>query len=195
MQVCDSLTHAARPLCEGCRKLPQLASAVLTARAGRLERHHVTLARICLHCGGGGGRLMPAPGGSIPCNSLDCAVLFERRKTAHELAAASALSDAGLLLLDNLKAGVWSTSLSGIPCIACTKESYGTEVPNTNWFLLTSRSSRHADFLAWGACLTCLYNYVQVHFLSDPFQSLSISLPQSLLVSKISLVVLCKVGK
>ena len=100
-QVCDSLTSAARPLCEACCKLPQLAAAVLTSRSGRLERHHVTLARICLHCGGGGGRLAAPPGGSIPCDSLDCAVFFERRKTAHELAAAAALADAGLSLLDD----------------------------------------------------------------------------------------------
>ena len=103
LQVCDALTHAARPLCEGCRRMPQLAAAVLAARAGRLERHSVTLTRICLHCGGGGGRQTHPPGGSIPCNSLDCAVFFERRKTAHELAAATALSEAGLTLLDKMQ--------------------------------------------------------------------------------------------
>ena len=79
--------------------MPQLAAAVLSARSSRLERHHVTLARICLHCGGGGGKSHTPPGGSIPCDSLDCAVFFERRKTAHELAASSALASAGLSLL------------------------------------------------------------------------------------------------
>ena len=99
-QVCDALTHAAQPLCEACRQNPQLAAAVLAARASRLDRHSTTLVRICLHCGGGGARQAPPPGGSVACDSLDCAVFFERRKTAHELAAALALADAGLGLLE-----------------------------------------------------------------------------------------------
>ena len=38
--------------------------------------------------------------GGIVCDSLDCGVYYERRKVAHELAAAAALSKAGLGLLD-----------------------------------------------------------------------------------------------
>ena len=101
LQVCDLLTHAAQPLCEACRGNPQLAAAVLTSRASRLDRHHTTLVRICLHCGGGGGRQPPLPAESIICDSLDCAVFFERRKTAHELTASLALASAGLSLLDS----------------------------------------------------------------------------------------------
>ena len=56
LQVCDGLTSAAEPLCDKCRAAPQLAAGVLIARTGRLERQHAALVRICLHCGGGGGR-------------------------------------------------------------------------------------------------------------------------------------------
>lgn len=99
-QVCDLLTHAAQPLCEECRRNPQLAAAVLSSRASRLDRHHTTLVRVCLHCGGGGAPPAVAPGDAVGCDSLDCAVFFERRKTAHELAASLALATAGLTLLD-----------------------------------------------------------------------------------------------
>ena len=99
VQVCDALTHAAQPLCETCRRNPQLAAGVLSARAARLERHHTTLVRLCLHCGGGGARPTPYPGSTVACDSLDCALFFERRKTAHELTAALALADVGLHLL------------------------------------------------------------------------------------------------
>lgn len=53
--------------------------------------------QVCLHCGGGGGRSIGH--GGILCNSLDCGVYFERRKVAHELAAASALAESGVSLL------------------------------------------------------------------------------------------------
>lgn len=99
-QVCDALTHAAQPLCEDCRCNPQLATAALCARAGRLERHHAAIVRVCLHCGGGGARLTPPPGGSVACDSLDCGLYFERRKAAHELAAALAFQEAGLESLE-----------------------------------------------------------------------------------------------
>lgn len=98
MQVCDGLTHAAQPLCDQCQLDPQLAAAVLTARSGRLERQYVQLVRICLHCNGGGGRQIQH--GGIVCDSLDCGVYYERRKVAHELAAAAALGQAGLSLLN-----------------------------------------------------------------------------------------------
>lgn len=98
VQVCDGLTHAAQSLCDQCQADPQLAAAVLTARAGRLERQYVQLVRICLHCGAGGGRNVQT--GGIVCDSLDCGVYYERRKVAHELAAASALGQAGLMLLE-----------------------------------------------------------------------------------------------
>ena len=97
MQVCDGLTHAAQPLCDQCQLDPQLAAAVLTARSGRLERQYVQLVQICLHCNGGGGRQLQT--GGIVCDSLDCGVYYERRKFAHELAAAAALGQAGLALL------------------------------------------------------------------------------------------------
>ncbi|KAK9818869.1 hypothetical protein WJX74_003598 [Apatococcus lobatus] len=95
--VCDGLTHAARPLCDACLAVPQLASGVLCARTSRLDRQHAQLVQVCLHCGGGGGRSINH--GGVMCNSLDCGVYFERRKVAHELAAASALADSGVGLL------------------------------------------------------------------------------------------------
>ena len=52
--------------------------------------------QVCLHCGGGGGRLQI--GDSIMCDSLDCGVFFERRKAAGEAAAAEALCQAALAL-------------------------------------------------------------------------------------------------
>ena len=97
-QVCDGLTHAAQPLCDQCQLDPQLAAAVLTARSGRLEQQYVQLVRICLYCNGGGGRHVQD--GGIVCDSLDCGVYYERRKVAHELAAANALGQAGLALLN-----------------------------------------------------------------------------------------------
>ena len=52
--------------------------------------------QVCLHCGGGGGRLQSGDG--ITCDSLDCGVFFERRKAAGEAAAAEALCQAALAL-------------------------------------------------------------------------------------------------
>jgi hypothetical protein len=60
--VCDSLTHATKPLCERCMEQPQLAAAVLSARWSRLERQYAQLVRLCLHCGGGGARSRPHEG-------------------------------------------------------------------------------------------------------------------------------------
>ena len=54
-QVCDALTAASAPLCPQCCAAPELAASVLAARAGRLERAAVQMARICHHCGGGAG--------------------------------------------------------------------------------------------------------------------------------------------
>ncbi|GIL62894.1 hypothetical protein Vafri_17102, partial [Volvox africanus] len=111
--VCDELTRAAQPLCDQCRRDPQASLALLTAQVARLERQHAHMVRICLHCGGGGGRPMTsaaavvrtagatAPAcelngfnagyGGMVCDSLDCGVYFERRKLAGELAALGAL--------------------------------------------------------------------------------------------------------
>ena len=52
--------------------------------------------QVCLHCGGGGGRLQSGDG--IMCDSLDCGVFFERKKAAGEAAAAEALCQAALAL-------------------------------------------------------------------------------------------------
>ena len=52
--------------------------------------------QVCLHCGGGGGRLQSRDG--IMCDSLDCGVFFERKKAAGEAAAAEALCEAALAL-------------------------------------------------------------------------------------------------
>ncbi len=41
------------------RRDPQSSLALLAARVGRLERQHAQLVRLCLHCGGGGGRVVP----------------------------------------------------------------------------------------------------------------------------------------
>lgn len=91
-QVCDALTLASAPLCGPCSADPALAAAVLTARVGRLERAAAQLARICQHCGGGGGLGL----GGIACDSLDCGLYFERQKTRRELAAAVSLQASGL---------------------------------------------------------------------------------------------------
>lgn len=94
--MCDGLTHAQRPLCEACRADPQAAGAVLAARAARLEAAHALLVRVCLHCGGGGGRLQA--GDCVTCDSLDCSVFFERKKAVGEAAAAEALYQAAMEL-------------------------------------------------------------------------------------------------
>jgi hypothetical protein len=62
--VCDGLTHPTKPLCERCTAQPQLAAAVLASRWNRLERQYAQLVRLCLHCGGGGGRQL-AEGGHM----------------------------------------------------------------------------------------------------------------------------------
>ncbi|BDA47990.1 probable DNA polymerase zeta catalytic subunit [Coccomyxa sp. Obi] len=92
--VCDGLTHAQRPICEECRMEPQGAAMVLSARAARLAGAQALLVRVCLHCGGGGGR--KASEGGIVCDSLDCGVFFERRKATDEAAAARVLCDLAL---------------------------------------------------------------------------------------------------
>jgi DNA polymerase zeta len=92
--VCDSLTESQQPLCKACRRDAQGAAVILAARASRLAASHALLVRVCLHCGGGGGRV-PAQGGVV-CDSLDCGVFFERRKAAAVAAAAGALCDAAL---------------------------------------------------------------------------------------------------
>ena len=70
---------------------PQGAAMVLSARAARLAGAQALLVRVCLHCGGGGGR--KASEGGIVCDSLDCGVFFERRKAIDEAAAARILCD------------------------------------------------------------------------------------------------------
>lgn len=95
VQVCDGLTHAQRPICEECRREPQGAAVVLSARAARLAEAQALLVRVCLQCGGGGGRSR-APEGSIVCDSLDCGVFFERRKANGEAAASRVLCDLAL---------------------------------------------------------------------------------------------------
>lgn len=93
--MCDALTLASAPLCEQCTANKALAAAVLSARAGRLERAAAQLVRICHHCGGGGSMGL----GGVACDSLDCGLFFERQKTRRELSAALALQDAGLDML------------------------------------------------------------------------------------------------
>ncbi len=95
MQVCDGLTHAQRPICEECREEPQGAAVVLLARAARLTEAQALLVRVCLQCGGGGGRRGTLEAG-IVCDSLDCGVFFERKKATGEAAAARVLCDLAL---------------------------------------------------------------------------------------------------
>lgn len=95
--VCDDLTRVAEPLCEKCRSQPQMAAAVLGARTARIERQHAHLVRLCLHCGGGGGR--NAEHGGIVCDSLECGLYYERRKVAHELSTLSGVAELGLQTL------------------------------------------------------------------------------------------------
>lgn len=92
--ACDALTHLQQPLCEACLDAPQVAAAVLGARAARLERQHLHLVRLCLHCGGGGGGAMAH--GGVVCDSVACGVWYERRKVAGELRALAALAAAAL---------------------------------------------------------------------------------------------------
>ncbi|GMH43547.1 hypothetical protein BSKO_11469 [Bryopsis sp. KO-2023] len=91
--VCDELTYAAKPLCECCENEPQLALAVLTSRHALLHRQFSQLVKVCLHCGGGGGR-KPDMDGNVVCRSLDCGIYYERKKLAKETATARALADA-----------------------------------------------------------------------------------------------------
>jgi hypothetical protein len=95
--VCDDLTRAGEPLCERCRGSPQVAGAVLAARAARLERQHQQLVRLCQSCGGGGG--WDAGHGGVVCTSLDCGLYYERYKVVGELRSMAALADAGLGIL------------------------------------------------------------------------------------------------
>ncbi len=87
--ACDALTRVHAPLCAACAAAPQLAAATLAARAGRLGARHAALARLCGECGGGGGGL--AAEGGVVCDSINCGVFFERRRTAHEVRAAEAV--------------------------------------------------------------------------------------------------------
>lgn len=96
--VCDELTRVNQSVCDRCAADPQAAAASLIARTSRLERQHRHMARICLHCSGGGSA--DAPHGGIACDSLDCGVYYERRKLAQELASMSALTSASLARID-----------------------------------------------------------------------------------------------
>lgn len=64
-----------------------------------MERQNTFLLRICLHCGGGGGRDIDT--GGIVCDSLDCGIYFERRKVVAELAVTRGLAAAGLACQGN----------------------------------------------------------------------------------------------
>jgi len=111
--ACDGLTRMNETLCERCRDAPQLSGALLSARAARLERQHLHLVRLCLHCGGGGGGTGAGGGGGgvgrglvyeigdggVACDSLDCGVFFERRKVRQEARVMAALAAGGLALL------------------------------------------------------------------------------------------------
>lgn len=104
--VCDGLTSATRTLCDACIADPATSAAVLAARAAKLERQHVHIARICGACGGGGGVDTSLPGssalvpcGGIVCDSIECGLYFERRKVAQELASSLALQESGIRLL------------------------------------------------------------------------------------------------
>lgn len=101
---CDGLTRVNQPLCEGCRKDPQLVAAIIPSRLNRTERQHTHLVRLCLACGGG-SRLSPTTTGNnsnsdiedgaghTVCASLDCGIYFERRKVWFELQVARALDE------------------------------------------------------------------------------------------------------
>ncbi|XP_078436093.1 recovery protein 3 isoform X2 [Wolffia australiana] len=92
--VCGSLVNGPALLCHGCsNRSPSPAVAILTGRTSRLERNLCHLSEICQHCGGGD---WIAEGG-IKCDSLACAVFFERRKVQKELLSLStAAAEAGL---------------------------------------------------------------------------------------------------
>jgi len=84
--VCDSLTRSGAALCGSCRGQPQLAVAVLHARAAALHAALSRLVQVCRHCEGGGGR-PPCGGvaaGRVACDSLDCSLFFDRRKAELE---------------------------------------------------------------------------------------------------------------
>lgn len=98
LQVCDGLTHAAKPVCERCLLDPQLAVAVMGARSARLQAQYALTVHTCLHCGGGGGALAVVQGvplGGVACRSLDCGLYYERWKLRGEAVTAQALFDAG----------------------------------------------------------------------------------------------------
>lgn len=97
--VCDELTTAAQPLCDRCKSTPQAAVAVLWSRIAKLQRQHTHLVRICLTCGGGGGRNLED--GGVVCDSLDCGLYFERRKVLQEQNALAVLAEVGLETFDS----------------------------------------------------------------------------------------------
>ncbi len=96
--VCDGLTRANEPLCVRCQAEPHLTAALLSSRVAKLQRQHLHLVRLCLHCGGGGGMLPGWGGGAggVVCQSIECGVYYERLKVAGEAAALGALAAAGL---------------------------------------------------------------------------------------------------
>ncbi len=102
-------TSRSQPLPEGVAPAMMLAPSSRpdgeptpfgVAVLGIVTSAHLGLcAQICLHCGGGGGRPAVAGPGGVVCDSLDCAVYFERRKAAWEGATARAQLDAALAVL------------------------------------------------------------------------------------------------
>ena len=90
-------------MCERCLGDPQLAAAVMGARAARLQAQHALTVQTCLHCGGGGAPLLVVQGvalGGVACRSLDCGLYFERWKLRGEAVTAQALCDAGMATME-----------------------------------------------------------------------------------------------
>ena len=88
--ICDALTRAGAPVCRACAVDPQRAMATLVARVADLEERGARMRRVCLACGGGGGRAERGDRG-VACESLDCSLYLDRVKTNQELAGGKAV--------------------------------------------------------------------------------------------------------
>eukprot|EP00698_Gefionella_okellyi_P010857 TRINITY_DN284_c0_g1_i2.p1 TRINITY_DN284_c0_g1~~TRINITY_DN284_c0_g1_i2.p1 ORF type:complete len:565 (-),score=129.66 TRINITY_DN284_c0_g1_i2:319-2013(-) len=88
--VCDGLT--VKGLCQRCSQQKQRSAMILSTRIHELERRAAHVKEICMAC------MRYRDPNDISCNSTDCDVYYERRRTDHQLSVMQTYSD----LLANL---------------------------------------------------------------------------------------------
>ena len=75
--VCGEMTQ--QIICANCRKDPQKICVVLGANMQKSERIHSQFSQVCFSCMGRQDR-------DLPCQSLDCPVLYRLTRATRELA-------------------------------------------------------------------------------------------------------------